>query len=74
MIPLMVAPALGSGSGALLVAGVFGLATTATMLLLVALGYLGLSFKAIGRLEPHMQWMAGFAIAASGVGVEFLGI
>ncbi len=74
LIPLMAAPALGSGSGSVLVASVFGLATTATMLGLVALGYLGLNFKAMGRIEPHMQWLAGFAIAASGLSVEFLGI
>ncbi len=74
LIPLMIAPALGSGGGAILVAGVFGLATTLTMLSLVALGFLGLNVKAIGRLEPHLQWMAGFAIAASGLSVELIGI
>ena len=74
LIPLMAAPALSAQGGAVMIATVFGLATTATMLALVTLGYLGLNIKAIDRLEPHLQWIAGFAIFVSGLGVEFLGV
>lgn len=75
LIPLMVAPALTPGGGGpLLVAAIFGLATMITMLGLVTVGYLGLSLRRVGRLEPHMQWLAGVAIALSGLGVQLLGV
>lgn len=75
LIPLMVAPALtAEGGGPLIIATVFGLATMLTMLGLVALGYLGLNLRRLDRLEPHMQWLAGVAIALSGLSVKLLGV
>jgi sulfite exporter TauE/SafE len=75
LIPLMAAPALGASVWApALIAGVFGVATLTTMLAIVAAAYLGFSGRLLSRLEPHMQWLAGVAIALSGIGVELLGI
>lgn len=75
LIPLMAAPALGgSVSAAALIALVFGVATLSTMLGIVALGFLGLSAKWVNRLEPHLDWLAGMVIFASGIGIELLGI
>jgi hypothetical protein len=75
LIPLMAAPAAAGELWApASIALVFGLATVSTMLALVAIGYLGLTLRAAQRLEPHMHWLAGVAIAMSGLGVELLGI
>jgi hypothetical protein len=80
LVPLMFAPA---ASGHMhmpwLVALCFSLATLATMLTLVALGYSAIARSAMlrrgfGRLEPHMNWAAGVAIAGSGIAIEVLGI
>lgn len=80
LVPLMFAPA---ASGFVLmpwlIALSFSLATLATMLALVALGYsavhrsLALT-RGFQRLEPHMNWAAGLAIVTSGLAIEFLGI
>ncbi len=75
LLPLMAAPALGGSVWtSVAVAAVFGVATLSTMLLLVAVGRLGLKAARFGRLEPHMQWLSGIAIASSGLCVQFLGI
>jgi hypothetical protein len=75
LIPLMALGALGAGAWApLWIAACFGAATLLTMLVLVALGYLGLSAPLARRLGPHLQWLAGLAILLTGVGVEFLGL
>lgn len=71
MVPLMFGAAVLDGTGAWLVAAVFSTATIGTMLGLVALGYLGLSVKNLGRLERHMNWSAGVVIALSGLAVMF---
>ena len=75
LIPLMMAPAwLGTASGPWLVAVVFGLTTLATMLGLVAMGYLGLRVTYLARLERHLHWVAGVTVAASGLAIRWLGI
>lgn len=75
LIPLMMAPAwLGFSSGPWLVALVFGVATLVTMVALVTTGYLGLGSNRLGRLEPHLGWLAGVTIAASGLAIQWLGI
>jgi hypothetical protein len=53
---------------------VFGAATLLTMLTLVTIGYYGLRWRGFRGLERHMHAMAGFAIAASGLAIELLGI
>ncbi len=70
LVPLMFGSAVLDPAGAWLVAGVFGVATVGTMLALVALGMAGLSFRTLSRIEPHLNWLAGAAIALSGVAVQ----
>jgi ABC-type nickel/cobalt efflux system permease component RcnA len=80
LLPLMFAPA---ASGHLympwLVAGCFSLATVVTMLVLVACGCSAIAAserlnRHLARLEPHLNWAAGVAIALSGVLIEVLDI
>lgn len=71
LVPLMFGSALLTDPGAAWwVAGVFGGATVGTMMLLVWLGHTGLSLRALGKLEPHFNWLAGVAIALSGLAVQ----
>ncbi|MEN9581186.1 MAG: hypothetical protein RJA70_4195 [Pseudomonadota bacterium] len=70
LVPLMFGAAVLDGAGAWWVALVFGLATVGTMLGLVAVGYLGLSIKNLARIERHANWVAGVAIALSGIAVK----
>lgn len=75
LIPLMMAPAwLNVASGPWLVALVFGMATLFTMVALVTTGYLGLGSSRLNRLEPHFGWIAGVAIAVSGLAIQWLGM
>jgi ABC-type nickel/cobalt efflux system permease component RcnA len=80
LVPLMFAPAAGGHVYMpWLVALCFSLATLVTMLLLVAGGHSAIAAsrrlsKQLARLEPHMNWAAGVAIALSGVLIEVLGI
>lgn len=74
LLPLMTAPSLDGAVGAsLLVAGVFGGMTLLTMMALVAGGWLGLKGSWLIRLEPHLNWLSGLAIASSGVAILLLG-
>jgi hypothetical protein len=52
------------------VAGAFGLATLATMLVTVALGHLGLSRLPLGRLERYSHALAGMALMACGLAIQ----
>ncbi|MCA9617469.1 MAG: hypothetical protein KC731_00515 [Myxococcales bacterium] len=77
LIPMVMAPSVEhSWSVVVAVVTVFGAATLLTMLALVTIGYLGL--RSAGRLaaglERYMHAAAGFAIAASGLAIELLGI
>ena len=79
LIPMLIVPA--HAASWLLVAGViavFGLTTLATMLALVTVGYFslrwGLRWRGFAALERHMHVAAGFAICASGLAIELLGI
>jgi nickel/cobalt exporter len=70
LIPLLIAPAAASSlSASVLVAVVFGAVTLATMLSIVAAGYLGLSQLARGKFERFADAGCGAAIAACGVAV-----
>jgi ABC-type nickel/cobalt efflux system permease component RcnA len=80
LIPLMFAPAA-SGHVYMpwLLAMSFSLSTLLTMLVLVAGGYSALHrwqrlSGHLARFEPHFNWAAGVAIAASGVAIEVLGV
>ena len=68
LIPVLMYPAAeGSWWGVGVVAGVFGLATLATMLVTVALGHLGLSRLPLGGLERYSHALAGLALVACGL-------
>lgn len=71
LIPVLMYPAAaGQWWTVALVASVFALCTIATMLMLVALGTLGLSRLAFGRLERFSHVLAGLAIVACGLAIQ----
>ncbi len=75
LIPLIMYPAAKhSLAGVVLVAGVFAVATIATMLTIISLSTWGLSFVRLGRLERYAHALAGGAIFLSGLAVQFLGL
>ncbi len=75
LIPLLMYPAAKhSTAGVALVAGAFGIVTIGTMLAIIALASLGLSFVRLGRLERYAHALAGLMIALSGLAVQFLGL
>jgi threonine/homoserine/homoserine lactone efflux protein len=75
LIPLLMAPAaLHHWLWVAIVAAVFGAVTIAVMLVLVGVGYLGLSQLRFRSLERHAELLAGLAIAGSGVLIQALGI
>ena len=74
LIPLLMVPAAAEHWGwVVIVTGAFATATIVTMLVTVALGYLGLSSLKLGRLMPYGNVLAGLAIAISGVVIHLLG-
>lgn len=75
LLPLMTAPGLQSEPLASLgIALVFGGATLGTMLALVSVGWFGMRAPWLGRVEPHLNWISGAAIAGSGLGMHWLGL
>jgi sulfite exporter TauE/SafE len=75
LIPMLVYPAAEqSGMGVFLVALVFGIATVGTMLLVVLLGYQGISLLRFKGKEYQIHLFAGFIILLAGVGMQFLGL
>ena len=75
LIPMLVYPAAEhSGLGVFLVALVFGIATVGTMLLVVLLGYQGISLLRFKGREYQIHLFAGLIILTAGVGMQFLGL
>lgn len=75
LIPMLIYPAAEkSMSGVFLVALVFGAATILTMMLVVLLGYQGLSLLKFEGREHQLHLFAGLIILFSGVGIQFLGL
>jgi sulfite exporter TauE/SafE len=75
LIPLLMVPAAaGSWGGVLLVAGVFGAATVATMLAVVMLSVRGLQRLPLAGLQRYAHALAGAAVFASGAAIQFLGL
>ena len=71
LIPVLMYPAAeGQWWTVALVAMVFALCTIATMLAVVALGYLGLSRLAFGRLERYSHALAGLTLVACGLAIQ----
>lgn len=75
LIPLLMYPAAKhSTAGMVLVAGVFGAVTIATMISIVALSTLGLGRLPLGRLERYSHALAGATIFLCGTAIQFLGL
>jgi len=75
LIPLVMYPAAKhSWAGVAWVTGSFGLATIATMLVIIGLSSWGVSFVRLGRLERYSHALAGAVIFLSGLSVRFLGL
>jgi hypothetical protein len=63
-----------SGMGVFLVALVFGIATIGTMMLVVFLGYRGISLVKFRGKEHQIHLLAGMVILLAGAGMQFLGL
>lgn len=75
LIPMLVYPAAEHSSlGIFLVALVFGIATIGTMLLVVWLGYKGISMVRFRGREHQLHIYAGVVILLAGIGMQFLGL
>jgi nickel/cobalt exporter len=75
LIPMLIYPAAQhSGMGIFLVALVFGTATIGTMLVIVMLGYKGVSMLRFKGKEYQIHMLAGLVILLAGAGMQFLGL
>jgi sulfite exporter TauE/SafE len=75
LIPMLIYPAANqSGLGVFLVALVFGIATVGTMMLVVYLGYQGLSLVRFKGREHQLHLFAGLVILLAGAGMQFMGL
>jgi sulfite exporter TauE/SafE len=75
LIPLLMYPAAkDSLSGLLLVVIIFGSITIATMLAIVIISTLGISFVPMQRIERYLHALSGAAIFLSGMAIQFLGL
>jgi nickel/cobalt transporter (NicO) family protein len=75
LIPILMYPAAKhSIPGMVLVALVFSVVTIATMSAIVLLGVRGSRFARLGKLERFSHALAGGAICASGLAIQFLGL
>ncbi|MDF7823106.1 sulfite exporter TauE/SafE family protein [Pontiellaceae bacterium B12227] len=75
LIPLIMYPAAEhSVGGMLLVAGIFAIATIGTMMGVVLVSAWGFKFVQIGAVERFSHALAGAAVCASGMAIQFLGL
>lgn len=75
LIPLLMAPAaVHNWAWVALVSLVFGAVTIGVMMLVVTVGYLGLSRVRLAWAERHADVLAGVAIACSGLAIQVFGI
>jgi sulfite exporter TauE/SafE len=75
LIPLLMYPAAkNSTSGLLLVTAVFGLITIATMMGIVLISTFGINFLPMQKIERYNHALAGFAVLACGLAIQFLGL
>ena len=75
LIPMLIYPAANqSGMGVFLVALVFGIATIGTMMLVVYLGFQGLSLVRFKGREHQLHLFAGVVILLAGAGMQFMGL
>lgn len=75
LIPMLIYPAAHQSTlGVFLVALVFGIATIGTMMLVVYLGYQGLSLMRFKGKEYQLHLFAGLIILLAGAGMQFMGL
>lgn len=75
LIPLLMFPAAEqSVYGIALVSAVFGIVTIGTMVLVVSVSMWGLNLLPLGKVEKFSHAFAGFAIFASGLAINLLGL
>ena len=75
LIPILMYPAAkNSVAGVVIVSVVFAAVTIATMIGMVIASVWGLSFIPVKKLEKYSHACAGFAILASGLAIQFLGL
>ncbi len=75
LIPLLMYPAAkNSLAGLISVVVIFGSITIATMLSVVIISTLGISFIPLQRIERYMHAFSGAAIFLSGISIQFLGL
>lgn len=75
LIPILMYPAAKMNlSSVVFVAGVFALATIATMMSIVLVASCGLNFIPLGRFERYSHAAAGAAICLSGLAIQVLGL
>ncbi|MCU7549631.1 hypothetical protein OCK74_10925 [Chitinophagaceae bacterium LB-8] len=74
MIPLLYFPAAkNSGIGLLALIMVYTIITLLTMMLMVTLGFYGISFLKTGKLERYLHALGGLTIFICGAGMVFMG-
>ncbi len=75
LIPLIMYPAAkGSILGLMMVTGIFGITTIATMLAIVIITSLGVNFMPMEKFERYMHALAGLTILLCGIAIKFLGL
>ena len=75
LIPLIMFPAAKHNTaGVVLVAATFAVVTILTMLAVITLGFFGVSFIKLGKMERYVHALAGAMIFISGISVQFLGL
>jgi len=75
LIPLVMYPAAkGSILGLMMVTGIFGITTIATMLAIVIIASFGVNLMPMEKFERYMHALAGLAILLCGVAIKFLGL
>ncbi len=75
LIPILMYPAAEHNYwGLFIVTTIFAVITIVTMLLVVVIGYYGVSFIRLGKLERYSHALAGATILISGLAIVFLGL
>ncbi len=75
LIPILMYPAAeGDFTGLFLVTSIFSLITILSMLAVVIVGYFGLNFLPLGKLEKYTHALAGGTIMLSGIAIIFMGL
>jgi ABC-type nickel/cobalt efflux system permease component RcnA len=75
LIPLLMYPAAqNSTRGLVLVTAVFGGVTIGTMMSIVLIASFGINFLPLQKIERYSHALAGFAVLACGLAIQFLGL